>query len=333
VRLQDRKIMKISTLAAAVMTALGLMAPMAPASAQHKDYPNKPIRLMVPFGAGSGSDIAARFFGDQLAAAVGQPLVIENRPGANGVIGMMAAKNAPADGYTVLLGSWTTISVNPVVVKDLPYDPVQDFKPVSGLARSMISIAVPAGSGVKSVADLVTAAKQAGRTLNVGTYSAGFHIILETFDVTAGIKLVNVPYKAAGQLHTDAMGGQIDAAMDGTTSLGPMYRSGKLRLLAASGERRDPVFADIPTFRESGYPDFLAWGWSSFFVRAETPDEETQKLADGMQKVLNSNASQEFARKNGSELMLFGPAAMRKFQVDEIGKFRRVAAAAGIKPE
>jgi len=325
--------MKNSILAAALLTALGLLAQAAPAAAQPRDYPNKPIRLMVPFGAGSGSDIAARFFGDQLAGVIGQPLVIENRPGANGIIGVMAAKNAPADGYTLLLGSWTTISVNPVVVKDLPYDPVQDFKPISGLTRSMISIAVPGGSGIKSVADLVATARQTGKPLNVGTYSAGFHIILETFNVAAGIKLVNVPYKAAGQLHTDVMGGQIDAAMDGTTSLGPMYRSGKLRLLAASGERRDPVFADIPTFRESGYPDFLAWGWSSFFVRAETPEEATQKLADAMQRVLASGTTQEFAKKNGSELMLFGPAVMRKFQVDEIGKFRRVAAAAGIKPE
>lgn len=315
------------------MALLGLTIQALPVYAQSRDYPNKPIRLMVPFGAGSGSDISARFFGDQLGAVLGQPMVVENRPGANGVIGMMAAKTAPADGYMLLLGSWTTISVNPVVVKDLPYDPVQDFKPVSGLTRSMISIAVPAGSSIKSVADLVATAKQGGKPLNVGTFSAGFQIILETFNAAAGIKLVNVPYKAAGQLHTDAMGGQIDGAMDGTTSLGPMFRSGKLRLLAASGERRDPVFAEIPTFRESGYPDFLAWGWSSFFVRSETSEEATQKLAEGMQRVLNSSASQEYAKKNGSELMLFGPAAMRKFQLDEIGRFRRVAAAAGIKPE
>ncbi len=325
--------MKTLSLAAAALAAIGLAAHAAPTRAQSKNYPSKPIRLMVPFGSGSGSDISARFFGDQLASVIGQPLVVENRPGANGVIGMMAAKNASADGYTLLLGSWTTISVNPVVVKDLPYDPVQDFKPISGLTRSMISIAVPGSSSIKSVADLVAAAKQAGRPLNVGTFSAGFHIILESFNVAAGIKLVNVPYKASGQLHTDAMGSQIDAAMDGTTSLGPMYRSGKLRLLAVSGERRDPVFADVPTFRESGYADFLSWGWSSFFVRTETPEEATQKLADAMQKVLNSAASQEYAKKNGSELMLFGPASMRRFQIDEIGKFRRVAAAAGIKPE
>lgn len=323
--------MKTISVPVLLLLAIGLGSMVFGASAQ--SYPVKPIRLMVPFGAGSGSDIAARFFGDQLSGFIGQPVVVENRPGANGVIGVMAAKTAPADGYTLLLGSWTTISVNPVAVKDLPYDPVQDFKPVSGLTRSMISIAVPGNSAIKSLADLVTQAKRAGSFVNVGTYSTGFQIILETFNATAGIKLINVPYKAAGQLHTDVMGGQIDAAMDGTTSLGPMYRSGKLRLLAASGERRDPVFADIPTFRESGYPDFLAWGWSSFFVRAETPEDATQKLADAMQKVLNTNATQEFAKKNGSDLMLMGPAAMRKFQVDEIGKFRRVAAAAGIKPE
>jgi len=323
----------MKTISVRVLSLLATWLGMTALCASAQSYPIKPIRLMVPFGAGSGSDIAARFFGEQLSGFIGQPLLIENRPGANGVIGVMAAKTAPADGYTLLLGSWTTISVNPVAVKDLPYDPVQDFKPVSGLTRSMISIAVPANSAIKSLADLVTQAKRAGNTLNVGTYSTGFQIILETFNAVAGIKLVNVPYKAAGQLHTDAMGAQIDAAMDGTTSLGPMYRSGKLRLLAASGERRDPVFSDIPTFRESGYPDFLAWGWSSFFVRMETPDDATLRLADAMQRVLNTSATQDFAKKNGSELMLMGPAAMRRFQVDEIGKFRRVAAAAGIKPE
>lgn len=313
-----------------IFALIGLAAPMSSALAQ--SYPVKPIRLMVPFGSGSGSDIAARFFGDQLSGVIGAPFIIENRPGANGVIGVMAAKTAPADGYTLLLGSWTTISVNPIAVKDLAYDPVQDFKPISGLTRSMIGIAVPGGSAIKSVADLVSMAK-AGKPINIGTYSTGFHIVLESFNAAAGIKLVNVPYKAAGQAHTDVMGSQIDALMDGTTSLGPMLRSAKLRLLAASGERRDAAFADVPTFRESGYPDFVAWGWSSFFVRTETPEEATHKLADAMQKVLALSATQEFAKKSGSELMLFGPAAMRKFQLDEIDKFRRVAAAAGIRPE
>jgi tripartite-type tricarboxylate transporter receptor subunit TctC len=317
--------MKTQTLA-----FLGLIAA-APIAAAQGTFPSKPIRIMVPFGAGSGSDIAARFFGEQLAGVIGQPAVIDNRPGANAIIGAMAVKNAPADGYTLLLGSWTTISVNPIGVKDLPYDPVKDFKPVSGLTRSHIALAVPAHSKLQKLPDFVAAAK-GGKPLNVGTYSTGFHIVAEWIHGSLGAKATNVPYKASGQMYTDMMGSQIDGGVDGTTSLGPMVRSGKLRLLAVTGEQRHPEFPDVPTMRESG-TEVVAYGWSSFFVRAETPDDVTQRLADAMVKVLNSTASRDYAKKNGSELMLLGPAAMRKFQLAEIERFRKVAQTAGIKPE
>jgi tripartite-type tricarboxylate transporter receptor subunit TctC len=305
-----------------------LMAVAQPAIAQ-----NKPIRLIVPFGAGSGSDIAGRFFGDQLSTALGQPVIVDNRPGANGNIGVMAAKNAAADGFTLLNASWTTLSVNPIVVKDLPYDPVKDFRPVSGLMRSQIALVVPGNSSFQNIEDLVAAAKKGGRALNIGTQSAGFHIILEWFNSVAGIMPVHIPYKNSGQLNIDVLGNQVDGAMDGTASLGPMIRSGKVRLLAVSGERRDAAFPDVRTFREAGYAEFVAYAWGSFSVRAETPDDLVQRLAEGMQKVMASGAAREFTGKIGSELMPLGPAAMRKFHLEEIERFRRIAQAAGIKPE
>jgi tripartite-type tricarboxylate transporter receptor subunit TctC len=315
-----------SLLAALLMVA-------APLAVAQTNFPSKPIRVIVPFGPGSASDISARFFGDQLGSVIGQPVVIDNRPGANAVIGAMAVKNAPPDGYTILVGSWTTIAVNPVAVKDLPYDPVKDFKPISGMTRSLIGLAVAADSPYKNVQDVVRAAKQGGKPLNVGTFSTGFHLILELFNTTAGVKMTNIPYKSSGQMQTDLMGRQIDATMDGTSSAGAMYRAGKVRLLAVSGERRDPAFPEVPTFREAGYPDFVSYGWSSLFVRTETPDDITRRLADAMMKVLNSTAAQDFAKKLGSELMVMGPDQTRKFQVAEIDKFRRVAQAAGVKPE
>ncbi len=310
-----------------LLALIVLLAAVPPAIAQ-----NRPIRLIVPFGAGSGSDIAGRFFGDQLSAALGQPVIVDNRPGANGTIGILAAKNAPADGLTLLNASWTTLSVNPIVVKDLPYDPIRDFKPVSGLMRSQIALGVPANSGLQSLEDLVAAAKK-GAKLNIGTQSAGFHIILEWFNSVAGIRPTHVPYKNSGQLNVDVVGNHIDGAMDGTASLGPMFRSGKLRLLAVSGEQRDAAFPDVRTFREAGYAEFVAYAWGSFAVRAETPDEVVQRLAEGMQKVMASSAARDFTAKIGSELMPLGPARMRKFQLEEIERFRGIARDAGIQPE
>ncbi len=308
---------------------LVLLAAMArPAIAQ-----NKPIHLIVPFGPGSGSDVAGRFFGDRLSNVLGQPVIVDNRPGASGVIGVMAAKNAAADGLTLLNASWTTFSVNPVVVRDLTYDPVKDFRPVSGLMRSQIALAVAANSTIRSVEQLVAAARRGEKRLTIGTQAAGFHIILEWFNSVAGIRPTHVPYKNSGQLNVDVLGAQIDAAMDGTASLGPMFRSGKLHMLAVSGERRDAKFPDVRTFREVGYADFVAYAWGSLAVRSDTPDETVQRLADGMQKVMAAGAAQEFVEKIGSELMPLGPAAMRKFQLAEIERFRRIAQEAGISAE
>jgi tripartite-type tricarboxylate transporter receptor subunit TctC len=301
--------------------------------AHGQGFPSKPIRWIVPFAAGSSTDIAGRFFGSQLSAMLGQPVVIENRPGADGAIGIVAAKNSPADGYTQVVAGWTNLTVNPVVMKDLQYDPVRDFKPITGLTRSMLGIAVAPGSSVKSVAELVSAARQSSKQLDFGTFSAGYRLAMEWFASSAGIRFNNVPYKAAGQMNTDLMGGQLAVAIDGMSALGAHARSGKLRVLAVTGERRHPEFPDIPTLRESGYADYAMYGWSALYTRAETPDDITARLADSMEKALASSQTQDYVRKLGAELIGGGPSGMRQFQASQLQNFRRVAQASGIKPE
>jgi tripartite-type tricarboxylate transporter receptor subunit TctC len=296
-------------------------------------YPFKPVRLIVPFAPGSATDISGRFIASQLSPILGQPVIIDNRPGADGSIGIMAAKNAPADGYTIVAAGWTNLTVNPVVMKELPYDPVKDLKPISGLTRSMLGLVVAGNSKYKTVADLVAEAKGSAKRLDFGTFSAGYRLAMEWFATASGVRFNNVPYKSAGQMNTDLMGNQIDAAVDAFASLAPLLRSGKLRVLAVTGERRHSEFREAPTVKESGYGDVFVYGWSAVYTRMETPEEATQKLADAMLQVMGSPAMQEFARGLGSELITGGPTAMRKFQLDQHQNFRRVAELAGIKPE
>jgi tripartite-type tricarboxylate transporter receptor subunit TctC len=312
---------------------LGLTLISTFALGQAKDFPNRPVKVIVPFTAGSGSDSAARFFGEKLAGILGQPFVVENRPGASGVISVMAVKSAPADGYTILLASNSPLSVNPVTIKDLPYDPVKDLRPLSGLTRGMAVYFVPGNSKLNTLADLVTVAKKESKPLAVGTYSAGYQLVMEWFASVAGVKFTNVPYKGGAQVYTDVMGGQLDFGISDLGGVASLLKSGKIRPLAVTGEKRHPDFPDVPTFSESGYPDYVTYNWTSFGVRAQTPDDVTTKLADALQKVLATNEAREFVSRNLLDLMPLAPAAMQQFQVNEIAGFRRIAEAAGIRAQ
>lgn len=318
--------------AAAIATGMLMVAPSA-ALAQSKDFPNRPVKLIVPFAPGSATDISGRFFGSQLSSVIGQPVIIENRPGADGTIGIMAAKNSPADGYTHVVAGWTNLTVNPVVMKDLPYDPIKDLKPISGLTRSMLGVTVSGVSSIKSMDELVAAAKKSPKLLDVGTFSAGYLLAMEWFANSTGVRFNNVPYKSGATIINDLMGNQITATFDAMSALGPHVRSGKLRVLAVTGDARHPEFPDIPMVKESGYPEYSIYGWSAIYTRAETPEDITNKLAEAMQKVMASPAAQEYRKKVGSEFLAGPPAAMRKFQLDQYQNFRRVAEAAGIKAE
>jgi tripartite-type tricarboxylate transporter receptor subunit TctC len=325
--MDKRAFLILSTAGAA---AAGL-APLASAQAL-KDYPTRPIRMVSPFAAGSTSDTSARFVADQLSRALGQPVTVENLPGADGRLGMMAAKNAPADGYTLVMGSWTNLSVNPVLVKDLPYDPLKDFKPVAGIGRSMLGIVVPAKSPYKSFDDLIAAAKARPKAINFANFAAGYRLATEWFSSLAGVEFTHVPYRSTSQMNTDIAGGNVDVGMDGVTSLTPMIKSGQLRLLAVTGEVRHPEFPEVPAIKET-YGSFAVYGWSALMARAEVRDDIVKLLADAMSRTMASDDAAVFAKRVGSELLQRGPDEMRKFQVAQIETFRKVAAQAGLKPE
>jgi tripartite-type tricarboxylate transporter receptor subunit TctC len=310
----------------------GMLAVAPFALGQAKDYPNRNVKIYVPFTPGSGSDTAARFFGEQLTQALRQPFIVENRPGGSGALSVTAVKHAAPDGYSILLASNSPLSVNPIVMKDLTYDPIKDIKPLSGLTRGMSGFIVPVNSKFKTLADLIAAAKSSKEPMSAGTYSEGYRLALEWFASVAGVKFTNIPYKGGSQMFTDIMGNQLEWGIADLGGVAPLLVSGKIRVLAVSGEKRHANFPDVPTIVESGYPEYINYTWTSFYVRSDTPDDITNKLADALQKILTMPAAAEFAKKSWAELMPLPPAAMRKFQSDELDRFRRIAEA-GSKPQ
>ena len=311
----------------------GAVAPSAAgAAAGATDFPKRPIRILVPFTAGSGSDVYARFFGKKLSEILGQPVIVENKPGAGGALSVQAMLAEPPDGYTMILGSNSPMAVNVVTERKLAYDPVKDVRPVSGMTRSVAVIMVSPASPLKTLADLEVRGKQLP-PLNSGTYSPGYQLALAQFTAPAGIKLQNVMYKGLSQTLTDVMGAQVDMGVADGTGSTSMAAQGKVRALAVTGEKRHPELPDVPTLKESGYPEAVHYSWTAFWVPTRTPDPVVNVLAAAMQKALSQPDSKAFVEKTGAELMPFGPEQMRTFQLAEIERFRKAAQASDFKPE
>ncbi len=319
--------MKLITFALA-----GLLSAVGATHAQDTPFPTRPVTIYVPFTSGSGSDTSARFFAEQLAKILNASFVVENKPGASGIIAVSAVKSAPADGHAILLASNSPISVNPVTIKDLPYDPLRDLKPISGVTRGMNALVVAPNSPLRTLADLVAKSKEKGAM--IGTYSDGYRLALAWLSSQTGGKFQNVPYKGGSPVFADVMGGHLDVGVVDLGGASELIRSGKLRALAVSGEARHKDFPNVPTVRESGYPDYVNYSWTSLYVRSETPDDITKKLADAMQTALHAESAREFIKRAGSgELMPYTAERMREYQNAEIARFRAIAESAGIKPQ
>lgn len=315
----------------ALALAPGLL--LSQAQAQTQAFPNRALKILVPFTAGSGADSSSRFYGDQLSKLLNQTVTVENRPGGSGVIAVQAVRQLPADGYTILMGSNSPAVVNAITVKNLPYDPFKDLRPLYGLAISPVAFAVRADSPYKTIGDVVAAAKRENRPLQLGNYSAGYQLVAAWLGTASGLPVTHIPYKGAAQMLTDVIGGTLDVGTVDFTGTIELMKGGKLRVLAITAGARDTTYPDIPTMKESGFPDFETSVWSAFFMRAETPDDVVEKLAAAIDKVMTSDAGRAYQASQPSKPMMMGPKALGEFQLREFQRFKRVAEAAGIKPE
>jgi tripartite-type tricarboxylate transporter receptor subunit TctC len=313
------------------LALLALACGVSAAPAQEAPYPSRAIRIVVPFAGGSGSDITARYYADRLTALLGQTVYVENKPGADGAIGMQAAKAAPADGYTIVQGSVSPSVVNAVLVKDMKYDPVKDFKPLLGYTRNMNVLIVSVDSNIKTLADLHKASIAA--PLNAGVFSTTLRLSAEWLAGLMGVKFNIIPYKGQGQIQTEIVGKQLDFALVDVSGATPLLQSGKFHALAVTGEERSSVLPDVPTVKESGYPSFAQYSWNAFFVRTEVPDAIAEKLGQAIKTVMTSDETRNAFKARGSEQVPLSPAVMKKMQIAEIERFRKVAAQADIRPQ
>ena len=256
--------------------------------AHAQTYPAKPIRVIVPFPPGGGTDIVARDITQKVAQNTGWTFVIENRAGAGGNLGMDATAKSPPDGYTIVLGQTSNLAINPTLYAKLPYDPQKDLAPVVHATNSPLVMVTGMGTPLKSLADAVQAAKSKPGALNFGSPGSGTvaHLTSELFQTAAGIKTQHVPYKGAAQALTDVIAGNVDLYMSSVPTLVAQIRQGKLRALAVTSAKRVDDLPDVPTINESGFSGFDASTWTGFLAPAGTPPEVIAKLNVEFNKAL-----------------------------------------------
>lgn len=263
-------------LAAASLPGLALLSP-TQARAQAAGWPSKPVRIVQPFAAGGGGDIVTRLLAEKMQADLGQPVVVENRPGAGGNIGAQHVARQPADGYTLMTTSGG-FAIAPSLFKNLGYDPLKDFVPITKMAVAPLLVLVRADSPLRTLADLVALAKKEPKGVSYASFGTGSpsHMIGESLNRQAGITMAHVPY-SAGNAATDLLGGQVTLAILDALSQTPQVKAGKLRALALNGPQRLPALPDVPTLTESGYPFDLV-GWHGMFAPTGTPREVVERL-------------------------------------------------------
>ena len=286
-----------------VTVALAVVAAAAPAVAQ--EWPARQIRLIVPFPPGGGTDIIARVLGNHLTASLKQQIVIDNKPGAGGNIGIELAAKAAPDGYTIVLGQTSNLAINPTLYPKLPYDPLKDLAPVALVADAPVVLVVPAESKVKTLADLVAAAKAKPGAVMIGSPGNGTvaHLSGELLQKSAAIKLLHVPYKGSAPALTDLMGNRLDSFMSSVPTVLTQIRAGRIRPLAVSSAKRSPSLPDVPTMAEAGLKDFDATTWFGILAPAGTPQPIVDRLNVAINVALKSpEVAEKIAVEGGSTL-------------------------------
>jgi len=310
--------------------ALVAAAALVASSALGEVYPSKPIRLIVPFAAGGGNDNVARLVGKRLGETLGQPVVVDNRPGAGGVVGAELAAKAPPDGYTLFLGGVGSHAINPNLIERLPYDPIRDFAPVELLAQAPLVLVVHPSVPARDVAELVAYARRNPGKLNFASNGNGSSSQLAAvmFESMAGIEMVHVPYKGLSPALTDLLSGRVQLMFSSVVAIVPHVKAGKVRGLATTGAKRLALLPELPTIAESGFPGYEASSWYGILAPAGTPREIVTKLNVDLSKALEQPEVRSSLLAEGAEPAGGTPeqfAAHIRAEKERLGKIIRDA--------
>ena len=325
-----RNLLSFTALALALGATAHAQAP-APAAA----FPTKPIRLIVPFPPGGGTDMIARAVAQKMADQNKWNVIVDNRPGAGGNLGVDAASKADPDGYTLVMGQTSNLAINPTLYKKLPYDPLKDLVPVALVSSSPIVMAVLVNSRFNTFADVVAASKSKPDTVTLGYSGNGTvaHLAGEQAQKAAGIQLRHIPYKGAAQAMTDLVGGQIDLYMSSVPTLLGQVRNGKLKVIAITSAKRSAQLPDVPTLAESGYKGFEAVTWFGVLAPANTPAAIVAQLNKAINQALKQPDMVKKADELAIELIQSTPEEAKKFYDDQMAFWDPIIKQSGAKAE
>lgn len=315
-------------LRAACAITLGLAATLA-----HAEYPDKPFTFVVPFAAGSATDQLGRALGQEVTRITKQPVVIDNKPGASGFIGAETARKAAPDGYTVFITPNTTHAANEHLFKKIPYDPVKDFAPVTGLGKGGQIMIVKLDSPAKSVAEFIALAKAQPGKISFGSGSSSSRVAGEMFQQMAGVQLLHVPYKSNPLAINDLLGGQIDMMITDMATGLPQVKGGKVRALGVSTAKRSPLAPDLPTIDQAGLKGYDMGFWFAAYVPAGTPPAVVNRLNQVLIEASKGPAMQQYYTSTGTDPFVSTPAELAAFQAVESDKWKGIIKKAGIEPE
>ncbi|MCT9126681.1 Bug family tripartite tricarboxylate transporter substrate binding protein [Cupriavidus gilardii] len=328
--------MRITRFTGALSVLATVLATAFAAPAAHAEtFPARPIRIVVGFPTGGAPDTLARIVSEKISPSWGQPVVVDNKPGAGGNIGAEAVARAPGDGYTLALGTVGTHSINGAVYSKLPYDMVKDFAPVILLATTPNVLVVHPGVPAKTTAELIALAKAKPGALTFGTPGIGTspHVAGELFNTVAGVKITHVPYKGRAMAIPDLLGGHITMMFDNLPSALPVIKEGKLRALGVTSLKRSASAPDIPTLAEQGLNGFQADSWFAIFVPATTPKDVIAKLNTELNRIFTLPDVQAKLKTLGLDPVLGTPDALASFQKAEIAKWAKVVKDSGTTPQ
>lgn len=317
-----------------LLTSLCLLSAALAMPARAADYPQKSIRIVVPFAAGGITDVMGRTIATRLSVELGQPVIVDNKPGASGMIGCeMVAKAAP-DGYTLLMAGIAPLGTNPVMYKQIRYDPVKSYEHIGLVAKQPLVVVVGNQVPVQNIQELAAyLKKRPAGDMFYGTSGSSYQLITEAFTAQLGVKMTHVPFKGTSPAIEALLGGQIGFMIDPYSTMGTLVRGGKVKALALTADKRSDAAPQLPTVGESGIQGFEASSWQGLLAPAGTPKEIVQRLSDALVKILASSEIQQSFAASGVQPAPSTPAEFRRFIQAENQRWRNVAAAANIQPE